>query len=189
MVNLLPISEKIKIQKMYKSHLLIVALSFFVVIIGFGAITLLPALFWSFVKENTAEERLAIVSQIVSTEERKNIRESVAGVNQKTALLQGAGEEATAVYEAIEKITERKISGISVIAFFYENAPGSAQRKRMTISGVSKNRQTLVSFVDGLEKENIFADVELPVSNFVRNADIPFSVSLSFKSKNNGDAE
>jgi hypothetical protein len=45
----------------------------------------------------------------------------------------------------------------------------------------SSHRQTLLAFVNELKRETAFADVIVPVSNFVRNIDIPFSVSVVFK--------
>lgn len=187
MANLLPLSEKIRIQKIYKSHVLTVTLIFLGAIIGVGIITLAPALFWSFVKESTAKERLAVISQIVSAEERKNIRKSVAGINQKIALLEDGEGENTFVSLAVERVIARKNSEVALVGFFYENTPASTRGKVMTISGVSKDRQTLLAFVNELEKEEIFINVHLPVSNFVRSSDIPFSVSVEFN--NNANTE
>ena len=165
---------------MYKSRVFLVGIIFFVAVVGVGSIALLPALFWSFVKEKTAEEKLIVVSQIVSTEERKNIRERVSDTNQKIALLTGDEEKTIMVWEAILKSIARKNPDISLTAFYYENLPVSTTGKKMTISGVSENRQTLLAFVNDLKRETAFADVIVPVSNFVRNINIPFSVSVVF---------
>ena len=187
MANLLPLSEKIRIQKIYKSHVLVVTLIFFGVVVGIGIITLAPALFWSFVKENTAEERLAVVSQIVSAEERKNIREAVADANQKIALLEEGEGARTLISLVVERAIERKNLDVALVGFFYENTPADTHGKVMTISGVSTDRQTLLAFVNELQKEEIFTNVRLPVSNFVRSSDIPFSVSVEFN--NNANTE
>ncbi|MBI2108951.1 MAG: hypothetical protein HYT93_02085 [Parcubacteria group bacterium] len=186
MVNLLPVSEKVKIQNTYKSRLLIVGLIFFVITVGFGVVALSPALLWGFVKEKVALDRLTVVSEIVSVEERKNLKKSVSDTNKKISLLQEEKSGYIFIYEAIEKTMARKNFNVTLTAFFYENIPGSSQGVRMTVSGVAKDRQTLLAFVNALEKEPVFTNVELPVSNFVKSSDIPFSVSLQFNNDEDG---
>jgi len=182
MVNLLPAEEKLRIKKMYKARLLTSTLVFSLSIIGGGAVALLPAFFWGFVKDREAEQRLVIIEQIISVEERKNIRKSVADANKKITLLAAAKNKTAPVYEIIETILARKTSGISLTAFFSEQKSVDELESSMTISGISKNRSTLLFFVNELREEEMFTEVNLPVSNFTKNRDIPFSVSLMIRS-------
>lgn len=163
---------------MYKSRLFIVALLFLESILIFGIVSLFPSIVSSFVKEKEAKDRLSIVSQIVSTEEQKNIRESVSEVNKKIALLEAKDPRTVLLSEAIEKIIARAGEGIRVTAFFFDKT-FSASGEVLAVSGIARDRRTLLAFVDEVRLEESFMSVDLPVSNFVRSADIPFSISVT----------
>lgn len=185
MVNLLPISEKMRIRKMYKSRLFVVALLFLAAVAGAGIIALTPTFFWSFVKEKAAYERLAVVSQIVSSEERKNLREDVVAVNKRIAVLVGEDIARVAPSFAIEKIIARKNSGVALVSFFYGKEGGALPEKSIMVSGISQNRQMLLDFIHELQKEPAFSEVNVPVSNFVKSSAIPFSISLILNDNEN----
>ncbi|MAG12720.1 hypothetical protein CL630_02795 [bacterium] len=178
MVNLLPTGEKLRIRKIYKARLLISALVFSFVVGAVGAAALLPAFFWSFVKDREARQRLVVVEQVISIEERKNIRESVADANQKIVLLAETKGKISPIHEIIETILARKTSGIALTAFFSEQKSVDGKERAMTLSGISQNRSTLLFFVNELREEDIFTEVNVPVSNFAKNRDIPFSISI-----------
>jgi hypothetical protein len=143
-----------------------------------GAVALLPAFFWSFIKDREAQQSLVVIEQVVSVEERKKIRESVADANQKIMLLVETKNKISPVHEIIETILARKTFGIAITAFFSEQKTIDGQGRIMTLSGISQNRSTLLFFVNELREEDIFAEVNVPVSNFAKNKDIPFSVSI-----------
>ena len=181
MANLLPHSEKIHIQKIYKLRFFVVATMGLLTLIVVGISALLPALFSGFVKEQTARERLSVVAKIISAEDRKNIREKVAEVNKKIVIVAGDVEKSIPISRAIEKIIEHKNPNISLTSFFYTDEKKDTKKRTITISGTSLNRQTLVLFIHALKEEDTFSEVNVPVSNFVRNTDIPFSLLLTIR--------
>ncbi len=172
---------------MYAARLFVAALVFLAIIMGVSIGMLVPALFWSFVKEKAAQERLAVVSQIVSAEERKNLQENITAVNKKIDILGVETREDALLSRAIENAIARKNQDVSLVSFFYENRSADAREKIITVSGISKNRQSLLDFIHSLEEENAFSDVSVPVSNFVRSTAIPFLISLTLN--NNGNTE
>lgn len=181
MANLLPVVEKRHIQTIYAKRLFIVFLFFLLILITGGIITLLPALFVSIVKEKAGRDRLNIVAEIVSAEERKNLEKNAVDVNKKINILSGESERFISLSRALKKIIDRKNPRIFITSFFYDNAQKAEAPRVVTISGISANRQTLVSFVNELRAEDIFLEVNVPVSNFVKNTDIPFSVLLTLR--------
>ncbi len=181
MANLLPIAEKERIQKMYTRRLFIVSLFSLLMLITGGVVTLLPAFFASFVKEKEARERLVVVTEIVSAEERKNLEKDVADINQKINILSGESEKYISTSFAIKKIIENKNPNISITSFFSDGGQTLKAPRVMTISGISSNRNTLISFVNSLRADDTFSEVNVPVSNFVKNTDIPFSLLLTIR--------
>lgn len=181
MANLLPVAEKKRIQTIYAKRLFIVSLFSLLILITGGLVTLLPALFASIVKEKAAHDRLNIVAEIVSAEERKNLEKNAADINKKTKILSGESERFISLSYALKKIIERKNPHIFITSFFYDSAQEAEALRAVTISGTSVNRQTLVLFVNELRAEDIFSEVNVPVSNFVKNTDIPFSILLTLR--------
>jgi len=178
MANLLTLPEKLYIRKMYRTRLVIVVLISTFVILSIGIITFLPTLFWSTVKEKAASERLSVIKQIISAEEQKNIQEDVISTNKKISLLKSGNARSVSMSDVTEIVIQRKSRSILITAFFYENKLLDEQEQKMTVSGIAQDRYSLLLFVNQLREENIFEEVNLPVSNFVKNTDIPFSLSL-----------
>jgi hypothetical protein len=49
---------------------------------------------------------------------------------------------------------------------------------QFSISGIAKNRNGLVQFIDDLKSKGGFPSVESPVSDLVKESDIVFNISL-----------
>ena len=179
MANLLPLQEKVQIKKMYRWHLIIVVLIFSFLLIEAGVLMLTPSLFLSFVREKDARERLTIVEQVITAEERKNLREEITEANSKIEVLLGEEFETGIVSTVIARAIKKKNSTIRFDSFFYDGTAETSSKRKFTISGVSQDRQTLLSFVSILREDPLFQEVELPVSNFVKNTDIPFFISFT----------
>ncbi|MDP3726235.1 MAG: hypothetical protein Q8R36_03500, partial [bacterium] len=114
-------------------------------------------------------------------EERKNLEKNVADINQKINILSGESERSISTSYAIQKIIENKNPNIFITSFFYDDIQKTEMPRIMTISGVSSNRHRLISFVNALRAEDTFSEVNVPVSNFVKNVDIPFSLLLTIR--------
>jgi hypothetical protein len=52
---------------------------------------------------------------------------------------------------------------------------------KLEISGVAKDRDTLINYSSNLKTNDIFKDFNIPVSSFAKNKDIPFSFPLNVK--------
>lgn len=179
MANLLPVQEKLQIKKIYRLHLVVVALVFSFLLIEAGVLMLTPSLFLSLVREKEARERLSVVEKVITVEERKNLRDEIVGVNSKIKVLLGEENETALVSSVIARAIEKKNNTIRFDAFFYDGTVEDPLKRKFTISGISKDRQTLLSFVNTLREDPLFQEVELPVSNFVKNTEIPFFISLT----------
>ena len=55
----------------------------------------------------------------------------------------------------------------------------SATSSTVAVSGISYNREALVSFVKSLEASKVFKNVDLPISNFTKDRDIKFTFRMS----------
>ena len=194
MINLLPPLIKLRIRRWYRARLAIVALLLLFVVILIGTVLLLPSLFLSLVKEYSGTERIMLAQELIPVEKNIEIEKNTRLTNKKISIL--SQKDANIILlPVINSILEKKpasptsqggLAGISITAFLYEKVASSETDKKITpqkilIKGFASNRETLVSFADELRNISLFSDIDLPISNLVKSADIPFIITAFLK--------
>ena len=180
MINLLPPLIKLRIRRWYRARLAIVALLLLFVVILIGTVLLLPSLFLSLVKEYSGTERLMLAQELIPVEKNIEIERNTRLTNKKISIL--SQKDANIILlPVINSILEKKLAGISITAFLYESATTDPISQKILIKGFASNRETLVSFADGLRNISLFSDIDLPISNLVKSADIPFIITAFLK--------
>jgi hypothetical protein len=179
MANLLPLSQKKIIHTEYKTRLSVVSFVFLLFLIFAAIMMLSPAYILSSFKLNNASARLA--------GEKKRISDSVTGedpikvtkeINAKLSLL---GQEEFLVpksYDLFTIVVGHKPDNVKIYSIFYDR---DTTNGIVSVSGVAKNRKTLLSFLQSLEKEKKFTSVKLPISSFVEGEDIKFSIKIGIE--------
>ncbi len=178
MANLLPLSQKINIKKTYHMRLLIVALVSTLLLILVGTTMLIPALIAGVTKEKITREYFATISNVSTREQYENIQKEIADLNQKTTFILENENRGVTVSEIIKNIISHRNKDISLRAFSYEVVIGSTSRRLITISGIAERRQALVLFIENLKADSFYSDVLVPVSNFVKNTDVSFTITV-----------
>lgn len=79
----------------------------------------------------------------------------------------------------IDEVNSRIISGITISNF---SAPNLTDK--ISLTGISINRDTLNKFKKSLQESTYLTAVELPITNLEQKADIPFSISFKVKDLN-----
>jgi len=172
MTNLLPIEYQKKIKREYAARLIAVSLFFLSGVLIFSAALLLS----SFITVSAARESLSSYGSVLSSgqsspEERKA---ALSEIKRKMNIL--SSEDGVSVARDIIAAAARKSGRISLRGFHYSSS--GEEGSTMRISGVAPDRESLRSFSRALEDERLFGDVEVPISNFVRESDLEFSLTL-----------
>jgi Tfp pilus assembly protein PilN len=179
MANLLPQLEKKKIKKEYKIRLSITASLFVAGLVAIAGILLLPSFILSSYKYNSAVKQLNV--------EKKKISDSSDGidpiktaknVNAQLVVLGQKGYLTPLSYDVFTVIVGYKPKGVKINSIFYDRME---EEGTVSVNGVSKDRKTLLSFLQSLEQEEMFSSVELPISSFVEGQDINFSIRITIK--------
>ena len=79
--------------------------------------------------------------------------------------------------DVVGKIVGERPSGVTVNAFSYQVK--DEKTVTVTLQGVGNNRNAILQFIQNLQREKDFSDVSVPVSNFAKNTDADFSLSLT----------
>ena len=175
MINLLPLEEKKKVREEYFARLAVTALYFI-----FATLLIMIVFIISFYISLAAtgeanRDRLNMLTSqgVPATEEFDRIIEET---NKKIKILQG-GDKAEHIYDRVfGAIIDRKGS-IRITGLAYEKAKNDSALVRLT--GVSPDRESLLAFAKVLEREGSFTNVEVQVSNFVKESDIEFSMEIT----------
>jgi len=177
MANLLPLIEKKLIRKEYRVRLAVVAALLIASLVSISVILLAPTFILSSYKYSSATNQL--------NTEKKKISDSAEGidpiktakeVNAQLVVLGGEGSLLPLSYDVFTTIVGYKPGSIKIESMFYDRGQISG---RISVGGVSKDRETLLSFLQSLEGEEMFDIVELPISSFVEGEDIEFSIQLT----------
>ncbi|MFO0718644.1 MAG: hypothetical protein U0522_01275 [Candidatus Paceibacterota bacterium] len=175
MTNLLPQPEQMAIKKEYKYRRSIVFVLMFVFTMIVGAGFLLPSLILSNIKLKTVS--FEAEKARTANEQRVKDNASVSTLKEtesKLALLNTSGVGGSVV-SVVDLITKEKSPNIRIREISYEGGVSG----KITISGLSKDRESLTDFLHQMQAISIFKLVDLPVSNFAKDKDISFSMQIS----------
>lgn len=180
MMNLLPLEEKKKITREYHARLVVVATCLFGIVIVLGIIMLTPSYITLLLKKKTIV--LALGTPIL--EERARAYDTLSAeleeANRKLSILEDSASAPRIFENVIVPITARR-GGVLITGIVYEKNTAGAKIAR--VNGVAKNREDLRTFIKMLEEEAYFTRVETPVSNFVKDKDIEFSLEISVENQ------
>ncbi len=178
MLNLLPQKQKILLQKEYSGRRMIVWLGSIALALVISLILLSPSYFLTRIRAEEARGELESAKRALDAElpPKEMLAEFQAAVRNAEALKPLT--KSLSVYELVKLFEARpktiRITGIS----FSEQAEG---RPTIVVNGRAENRDGLTAFGRALEERVEFATVNLPVSNFVKEKDIDFSMTVVLK--------
>ena len=178
MRNLLPIESKKVIRREYMLRITGIGLIFVFFVFLFSSVFLLPSFFLSIAKEESVRDSAEIVRKSVELREQNSADILLEEAKQKLELL-SVSKESILVQDVIKKISGGKTVGLSIRGISYMDISGG--RHRVVLTGIAKERDSLLSFSKYLEQEELFTDVRLPVSNLIKDKDIEFSIEVEIE--------
>lgn len=173
MINLLPYKEKQLVSKIRTLRLLssvFMAICFALIVSG---LLLFPTLI-------TTNARLVIANnQIASLQGEVGIKSAVdiKSIETRAKVVQSklsiAVDMQPSDYIEIVRSVEQK--GVTITRYVM------AEPKLLEVSGSIESRESLQSFIDLLQRKQNIQSIDNPVSNFVKNGNSPFKITVLFK--------
>jgi hypothetical protein len=177
MINLLPRVERRRVRRLYKERIISLYLLGFLALIVVYIVMLLPSQFIFLSKKDTAESVLNIAkSQPISGEARK-METTIRETNYKIKLLQSSGP-LLSVSGLVEKLLETKGAGVSFTNISYRDG------ESVVLRGEASRRENLSSFIETLEQDAQFTEINSPIANLINSRDINFSVVMKISDTN-----
>ena len=177
MINLLSEIEKKSIEKENMVHLLTVIIFMIFVVSLLMLALLVPTLLINNAKERIALKTIEDLKKSESFLIEQDINNKIKEINTQLSFFNNEGFKVAISEDAIRPSINEKKSGVSIINMIY-NAK-DAKSGILTIHGFADKRESLLRFVDALKKVSRFSNVNLPVSDFVKGKDLPFTIILT----------
>lgn len=181
MINLLPTKEKKRLGTEYMLRAWITFLWIIFFLGVFGTVLLLPSFIVSVVKEQSSKDKIINLQKREDFNINKETEKLIMDTNQKIETITPFLNNKFEASDIFKKILENKDTNIKIKTLSY----GLGQDGVITIQikGISNTRESLIQFLKKLETQDIFAKIDLPVSNFVKNKDLEFDFGLKIKNK------
>lgn len=176
MFNLLPKTEKEAIRREYRFRLAIVILGLSFGSLIIASVLLLPSFLLSSEKEKAAGQRYETLSASVKHNSSDNLDAVLRDAKQHLALL-GHESPKILLHTLILRIASLKSDRVSLSNFSFVGMDDG--KKTVTVSGVARDRASLLAFVRAIERAGLFEKVDVPISNFAKDTDINFSITAT----------
>lgn len=177
MTNLLPPSSLRSVTTEYRIRLVATTLFMLAAGLSIALILLIPSYLLASHRKNVVAENLAVLDKDTeaSVREKGELEKILRGADSILAILAGKREPLRPSVRVIERIVSHKTPNIKLQKIFYDAHESGGT---LSLRGIAANRQALVSFADALKRDSSFFDVNLPVSNLVKEREADFTIML-----------
>lgn len=172
MINLLPIENKVLVKKEYLKRLVAVFGLFSLAVASVAVLLLVFLLFLADKEKKDYGEYFTLEQKHLSSKGEEEVIPFVSDVNSKVKIFEENQKMEKKAGEIIKTIIETKTKGISINYF-------SLNGGNISFSGTARTRKELLSFVENLKKEPIFKKIDSPISNFLKENDVMFNISIN----------
>lgn len=177
MFNLLPENEKRNILREYNFRRAIVLTAFLFALGVIACVSLFPSFLLSSAKIIEEEAQLASIKKSDTFQEADRLNASLIETNLKIQSLKPLNNEQYIV-DVIGTVIAKKNDAIRINGFLFKRGNGK-DTGSLTVSGLTRDRESLSAFVRELEKEPLFTKVVLPISNFTKDRNAEFSIQIN----------
>lgn len=178
MINLIPPSAKTRIRTEYRVRALALWLFVLAAVAGIFAVALLPA--QVLITAQSGDYFINNVEDTSSSTEVVSTMQLLSAANEEARLI--VEQAVTPTFLPIADVVNVAASRdrVSITGLGFERVTGAIAPVR--VSGVAPDRTSLAAFRDALVADPRIEQVELPISNFAKNRDIEFTLSLILSS-------
>lgn len=175
MFKLLTEEAQEKMANEYTRRRTVVMLAAFATLLVISAVGLFPSYIILRIRQGEVFEQMAVVAYPESTEDATGLKVHFSETNRRLrALSPKLDTDQPSV--SVGQILEQKIAGIRITGISWTKTD---DKVAISVTGISRDRQTLLTFEDRINTSQHFSDVTLPISDFARNKDIDFQIKFT----------
>lgn len=173
MFNLLPREEREVLRSEYHARQYVVYAGV-VAFLGMVSVGLLLPSYITYVTTHLLLKSEQRAIRAAEPSEEKDTREIVARGN--AIALQMKAFDAVQHSPTLDKLLSRVVPGIRLSNVTILTQPD--KRIQLDVDGVAATRESLRAFDASLTRDNVFTGVDIPLSSYTRDTNIPFSITF-----------
>lgn len=174
MLSLLLKEQKHDLKKEYRFRFVNVFLGFILVSTIVWTISLIPSYVFVSAEKDTLADRASVVSNSQLLEDKQMLTELSQELDRRLQIFDI--DSAKKPTDIIGVITASQSNNISINSIEINSL--GADEEGVLVRGIANDRESLSQFTKNLSVTGFFEPVELPLSNFVKEAQIPFNINL-----------
>lgn len=179
MINLLPEHAKERLAEERFFRFLIVFGILSSIILSIGVFLLWIPWVTIALQEREFEKQFAVVEQSPLLIRVAEIEKNLSSLNSTLDAYERNRGDILLTSRIIDAVLSHADSGISLLSFAYTVPSGADTVPQFRIEGIARDRKTLIFFSDTLDGDAMIENVQSPISNFLEETDIEFT--LTFK--------
>jgi hypothetical protein len=184
MINLLPEEDKILIKNENLRRFIAVSGVLFFSLLCAAVILFTPSYLLVESQEKNFEKQLLLIKESFERENIDQIESSARDLNSQLASYAKQEELFVGASSLFLEIIGKKPPLIRLDNFSYTISDKEGKPDKISLRGFSSDRESLVSFTKKLEQSGLFSKVGSPLSNFLKEKNINFSLNLElFRNK------
>ncbi|KND48500.1 MAG: hypothetical protein AB200_02105 [Parcubacteria bacterium C7867-005] len=178
MFKLLTENSRAKVEREYKIRRTTIIFSGISFSLFIGIFALVPSYITSNYRMDEVVSRTEALKHSTSASDGLAMEEWLSLTNEKLKAV-SPEQDTDKPYEFIQKIIFVKPAGISILNISWKIDDKDRKKRNISLSGVARDRKTLIDFENRLNSSDNFSKIVLPVSNFAKDKDIEFQLNLS----------
>ncbi len=108
----------------------------------------------------------------------RTLTSSIADVNKRLSVFPASETASPLIADFMNPVLLAKNGSIHLIAFSYTRS-AKPNQATVKVTGTADSRVALLAFTDRLKKVGSFSDVNVPITNFIKDSNVPFTVSAT----------
>jgi hypothetical protein len=176
MTNFLPEKLKKEVKREYLFRLLSFSSLSLLVVIMVAICFLMPSSFLSKTKINFIDKQISDENATLLKSDPSLVSETKK-TNEITGVLSSGINNEDQINSILKKIINAKNDDVKISIFSFSIDPSGA--RKFSVQGTSNTRDSLISFTKDLKSLGIFANVDLPVSDLIKNSNVDFTIGLT----------
>ena len=176
MLHLLTENQKHKVIREYRMRLSIIVCGAIVLSSVTGFILLLPSYLSAIGKVDSIRRNNKEKEDSISNLSAQNFDDKIKNVDSNLAALKMT-INIISPRDVYSKITSALPNGVSIIKYSYSLV--DTDNAVIDIDGVSKDRESLVTFQNNLKTNPEFSGVEIPLDSFAKKSNLSFTIKFN----------
>lgn len=182
MSNLLPVKEIKKIERLYQKRFVVISLVSITVLFVIASICLFSLYYYSKSEENSLLEKKSAYEKMEVGKLKRDLVLTINDMNSRLNSFKISSYKSPIVASFIDPILKAQMNSIKLTNFIYNLNP-DAKTAEVKIFGVSSSRESILTFADNLRNTPGITDVNVPITNFIKESNMPFSIIVTMALK------